>query len=60
MSETMDDMMDVIEVLLNEVSDPRVLRDGLISPFQGFIAGCRAADGHIIKKWLSDIRDFRF
>ena len=59
-SEMMNDVVDIIEVLPDEALDPRVLGDGLVSPFWGLIAGHGTTDGCIIKEWLSNIRDFRF
>ena len=56
----MNNAVDIIEVLPDEALDPRILGDGLISPFRGLIAGRGTADGCIVKEWLSNIRDFRF
>jgi hypothetical protein len=48
MAKMVDNSIDVVKVFPDELSDARVLRDGLVSSFWGLIVRSRATDCNVI------------
>ena len=57
--DTLDDLMNVLKVLPDKVTNARVLGDSLVETIREDVASVRSLDGDIISEGLGQVRDFR-